>query len=75
LVEQLLTTPDYVKDTFASLLSFLGKFDEAFILFIMAARCLPLYCRNLFEADKQSEYPTISQLLDFGESRVQVLEN
>lgn len=89
IVEKLLTANVADKETLSSLTSFLNTFDEAsaslralnipdlsgYILFVTASRCLPLYCRKLFEAENRVEYPTIGQLLNFVKSRVQILEN
>uniref|UniRef100_A0A2S2NBR8 Integrase catalytic domain-containing protein n=1 Tax=Schizaphis graminum TaxID=13262 RepID=A0A2S2NBR8_SCHGA len=88
-VEKLLNAPMCDKESLSSLTSFLNIFDESsaslsalnipdlssYIIFILASRCLPLYCRKLFEAENDAEYPTISQLLTFVKARVQVLEN
>lgn len=77
------------KENLLSLTSFLNIFNESsanlatlkipdlssYMLFILASRCLPIYCRKLFEAENSAEYPSISQLLAFVKARIQVLEN
>jgi len=84
IVEKLLTANVTDKETLSLLTSFLNTFDEisaslralnipdlsGYILFVTASRCLPLYCRKLFETENRIEYPTIGQLLNFVKSRV-----
>lgn len=89
LVDKLFNAPVYDKETLPYLSAFLNVFEEtsaglsalnipdlsAYLLFTIASRCLPLSCRKLFEAENCTEYPSISQLLTFVKSRVQILEN
>lgn len=46
----------------------------SFILFAMAFRCLPTSTRKLFESSNPSEFPSMTDLITFVQSRVSILE-
>jgi len=88
LIDKLLSAPKSSNETLLELNNFLLVFDEGvsvlnsmnlpnlgdFILFSVASRCLPSYTIKLFEAELSSRFPTVSDLLSFVKSRVNVLE-
>ncbi|XP_050546116.1 uncharacterized protein LOC126908247 [Daktulosphaira vitifoliae] len=72
-----------------TLQQFLTTFDEgiatlnamkipdfaSFLLFSIAARCLPANSRRLFETDNTREYPVIEDVIKFVKARINILEN
>ncbi|XP_060845326.1 uncharacterized protein LOC132924902 [Rhopalosiphum padi] len=89
IIDKLLTAPVATSETFAALQTFLATFDEniailesldvpnlsSFLLFSLAARCLPLTSRRLFETENTEEYPSIHNVIKFVKLRMQVIEN
>ncbi|XP_050065896.1 uncharacterized protein LOC126554955 [Aphis gossypii] len=89
IIDKLLSAPVASSETFVSLQTFLSNFDEnialleslhipnlsSFLLFSLAARCLPVSSRRLFEAENDEEYPSIHSVLKFVKTRIQVIEN
>ncbi|KAF0703914.1 Integrase catalytic domain-containing protein, partial [Aphis craccivora] len=89
IIDKLLTAPVATSETFAGLQTFLATFDEnivileslnvpdlsSFLLFSLAARCLPLSSRRLFETENTEEYPSIHNVIKFVKLRMQVIEN
>lgn len=88
LVDKLLHAASMSQESLHELNEFLCLFSEgnslletlnipdlgSFILFSIAFRCLPVSTRKLFESTISSDYPSISQLLEFVQSRVTILE-
>lgn len=89
LLDKLLNASVSTQESLHYLNFFLSAFDESicflksldipdlgsFILFYMAFRCLPLFNRKLFESTCSSDYPTMTELLDFVRSHISILEN
>jgi len=85
----LLTAPVATSETFAALQTFLSIFDEniaileslyipdlsLFLLFSLAARCLPVTSKRLFETENTKEYPSIRSVIKFVKLRKQVIVN
>ncbi|CAI6371615.1 unnamed protein product [Macrosiphum euphorbiae] len=88
LIEKLLNAPRAPSENLVELNKLLVVFDEGvslleslhlpnlgdFILFSIAARCLPTYSIKLFEAQLANGFPTVQELLKFVKSRVAILE-
>ncbi|KAF0699618.1 Uncharacterized protein FWK35_00039032, partial [Aphis craccivora] len=88
LVDKLLNVPSSTQESLPELTSFLCQFSESvsllnalnipdlgsFLLFALAFRRLPISTRKLFESTVTSDYPSMSELLTFVESRVSILE-
>uniref|UniRef100_A0A2S2PHQ7 Peptidase A2 domain-containing protein n=1 Tax=Schizaphis graminum TaxID=13262 RepID=A0A2S2PHQ7_SCHGA len=88
LVDKLLNVPSSTQESLLELTSFLCEFSESvsllnalnipdlssFLLFALAFRRLPISTRKLFESTVTSDYPSMSELLTFVESRVSILE-
>jgi len=88
LIDKLLQAPISTSEGLMELNKFLTLFDEGvsvlkslkipdlgnFILFSLAARCLPASCRTLFESQLSTDFPSIEDLLLFVKSRATVLE-
>jgi len=85
LVDKLLNVPLSTPESLPELTSFLCDFSESvsllnalnlslFLLFALAFRRLPISTRKLFESTVTSDYPSMSELLTFVESRVSILE-
>ncbi|KAF0739485.1 Integrase catalytic domain-containing protein [Aphis craccivora] len=78
-----------ILDKLAALQTFLSVFDEniaileslqipdlsSFLLFTLAARCLPVVSKRLFETENTEEYPSIRSVIKFVKLRMQVIEN
>ncbi|XP_025193669.1 uncharacterized protein LOC112593492, partial [Melanaphis sacchari] len=89
IIEKLVSAPVATSETFAALQTFLSTFDEniaileslqipdlsSFLLFSLAARCLPVSSRRLFESENTEEYPSIQNVIKFVKQRMQVIEN
>jgi hypothetical protein len=88
LVDKLLNVPSSTQESLPELTRFLCEFSESvsllnalnipdlgsFLLFALAFRRLPISSCKLFESTVTSDYPSMSQLLTFVESRVSILE-
>lgn len=88
LIDKLLSAPVSSRETLHDLSKFIATFEEnisllkaleipdlgSFMIFSIALRCLPLSTRMLFESYSSSEFPVISELLSFVQSRVAVLK-
>ncbi|KAE9529538.1 hypothetical protein AGLY_011634 [Aphis glycines] len=88
LIDKLLNAPMSSQETLSDLNNFVSTFSEniallnalkikvlgSFILFSMAFRCLPASTRKLFESSTPSEFPSVTELLTFVQSRVAILE-
>jgi len=89
IMNKLISAPVVASETQASLQSFLSAFDEnlaileslqipnltSFMLFSLAARCLPTSSRRLFESENTEEYPSVQSVIKFVKARQQVLAN
>ncbi|XP_050065027.1 uncharacterized protein LOC126553956 [Aphis gossypii] len=89
IMNELISAPVAASETQASLQSFLSMFDDnlaileslqipnlaSFMLFSLAARCLPTSSRRLFESGNTEEYPSVQSVIKFVKARQQVLEN
>jgi len=89
IIEKLIAAPAANSENLAALQTFMSVFDEnitileslqipdlaSFLLFSLAARCLPTFSRRLFEAENNEEYPSIQSAIKFVKTRIQVLEN
>lgn len=88
LIEKLINAPVSSQETLSDLNNFVSNFSESisllnalkiddlgsFIMFSMAFRCLPASTRKLFESSDHSDFPPVTDLLTFVESRVTILE-
>ncbi|XP_008188329.1 uncharacterized protein LOC100568780 [Acyrthosiphon pisum] len=88
LIDKLLNAPVSSQETLSDLNNFVSTFSEnialltalnikdlgSFIVFSMAFRCLPASTRKLFESSAPPEFPTVTDLLTFVQSRVAILE-
>ncbi|CAI6351883.1 unnamed protein product [Macrosiphum euphorbiae] len=88
LIDKLLNAPVSQQETLFDLNNFVSLFSEniallnalnikdlgSFIVFSMAFRCLPASTRKLFESSAPPEFPTVTDLLNFVQSRVSILE-
>jgi len=88
LIDKLLNAPMSSQETLSDLNNFVSTFSEniallnalkikdlgSFIVFSMAFRCLPASTRKLFESSTPSEFPSVTELLTFVQSRVAILE-
>ncbi|KAL4103253.1 hypothetical protein QTP88_018630 [Uroleucon formosanum] len=88
LIDKLLNAPVSSQETLFDLNNFVSLFSEniallnalnirdlgSFIVFSMAFRCLPASTRKLFESSVPPEFPTVTDLLTFVQSRVAILE-
>ncbi|XP_008178701.1 uncharacterized protein LOC103307950 [Acyrthosiphon pisum] len=88
LIDKLLNAPVSSQETLFDLNNFVSTFSEniallnalnirdlgSFIVFSMAFRCLPASTRKLFESSAPPEFPTVTDLLTFVQSRVAILE-
>lgn len=89
LIDKLLAAPVLTHESLVDLNKFIAIFDEnlsvlhtlgipdlgSFILFSMAFRCLPIFCRKLFESTVSDDFPTVDNLILFVRSRISILEN
>ncbi|CAI6346507.1 unnamed protein product [Macrosiphum euphorbiae] len=89
IIDKLISAPASNSENLAVLQTFMSVFDEnitileslqipdlaSFLLFSLAARCLPTFSRRLFEAENNEEYPSIQSVIKFVKTRIQVLEN
>ncbi|XP_060867718.1 uncharacterized protein LOC132942989 [Metopolophium dirhodum] len=89
IIDKLIATPVASSENLAALQTFMSVFDEnitileslqipdlaSFLLFSLAARCLPTISRRLFEAENVEGYPSIQSVIKFVKTRIQVLEN
>lgn len=89
IMNKLISAPVAAFETQESLQSFLSVFDEniaileslqipnlaSFMLFSLAARCLPTSSRRLFESENTEEYPSVQSVIKFVKARQQVLED
>lgn len=88
LVEKLLSVPSSTQESLQELTNFSSVFSESvsllkalnipdlgsFLLFALAFRRLPLSTRKEFESNATSDFPSLSELLTFVETRVAILE-
>ncbi|XP_025192697.1 uncharacterized protein LOC112592764, partial [Melanaphis sacchari] len=89
IINKLIAAPVATSESLAALQDFLSVFDEniaildslqipdlaSFLLFSLAARCLPTASRRLFESENSEEYPSVHSVIKFVKSRLQVFEN
>jgi len=89
IIDKLISAPASNSENLAVLQTFMSVFDEnitildslqipdlaSFLLFLLAARCLPTFSRRLFEAENNEEYPSIQSVIKFVKTRIQILEN
>lgn len=87
LVDKLLHTTSFSHESLHELTDFVSTFSESvsllhalripdlgsFILFSIAFRSLPVSTRTLFESNSTSDFPSLSDLLTFVQSRADVL--
>lgn len=88
LIDKLLNAPVSSQETLSDLNNFVSTFSEniallnalnitdlgSFIVFSMAFRCLPASTRKLFESSTPPQFPSVTELLTFVQSRVAILE-
>uniref|UniRef100_A0A2S2PGT2 Integrase catalytic domain-containing protein n=1 Tax=Schizaphis graminum TaxID=13262 RepID=A0A2S2PGT2_SCHGA len=89
IIDKLISAPIAASESHAALRAFLSVFDEniaildslqipdlaSFLLFSLAARCLPTSSRRLFESENNEDYSSVQSVIKFVRSRLQVLEN
>eukprot|EP00102_Acyrthosiphon_pisum_P020672 XP_016657882.1 PREDICTED: uncharacterized protein LOC107883053 [Acyrthosiphon pisum] len=89
IIDKLINAPVASSENHAALQKFLSVFDEniaileslqipdlaSFLLFSLAARCLPTFSRRQFESENTEEYPSIQSVIKFVKARIQVIEN
>lgn len=89
IIDKLISAAPVQQESYGALTEFLNTFDEniaileslnipdlgSFLLFVLAARNLPISCRKLFESENQNEYPHVEDIIRFVKQRVHVLEN
>ncbi|CAI6362474.1 unnamed protein product [Macrosiphum euphorbiae] len=89
IIDKLINAPVASSENHAALQKFLSVFDEniaileslqipdlsSFLLFSLAARCLPTFSRRQFESENNEEYPSIQSVIKFVKARIQVIEN
>lgn len=88
LIDKLLCAPMSTHETLSDLNTFIAMFEEniallqalkipdlgSFIIFSVAFRCLPSSTRKLFESVVSQNFPSVTDLLTFVQSRVAILE-
>jgi len=89
IIDKLLNAPVATCESLAALQTFLSTFDEnialletlripdlaSFLLFSLAARCLPTSSRRLFESENTEEYPSVQSVIKFVKNRLHIIEN